>query len=49
MDDIPKRLREALDAEWTVFATEVNHRDTSPDGTDKLCSPARMGGGLSAS
>ena len=36
MDDLPKRLREALDADWTVFATEVDHHDTSPDGTDKL-------------
>ena len=36
MTDLPARLREELDAEWTALATEVSHRDTSPDGTDKL-------------
>jgi 23S rRNA (adenine2503-C2)-methyltransferase len=36
MTDLPRRLREELDAEWTVFATTIDLRDTSPDGTDKL-------------
>ena len=36
MSDVPKRLREELETEWTVFATTIDHRDTSPDGTDKL-------------
>ena len=36
MTDLPRRLRDELDAEWTVFATTIDHRDTAPDGTDKL-------------
>ena len=36
MTDLPKRLREELDAEWTVFATTIDHHDVAPDGTDKL-------------
>lgn len=36
MSDLPKGLREALDAEWTIFATTVAHHHVSPDGTDKL-------------
>jgi 23S rRNA (adenine2503-C2)-methyltransferase len=36
MNDVPRRLREELDAEWTVFATTVDHHDISPDGTEKL-------------
>jgi 23S rRNA (adenine2503-C2)-methyltransferase len=36
MSDLPARLRAALDAEWTVFASTVAHHDTSPDGTEKL-------------
>ena len=36
MTDLPRRLREELDAEWTVFATEIAHHHQSPDGTDKL-------------
>jgi 23S rRNA (adenine2503-C2)-methyltransferase len=36
MTDIPRRLREELDAEWTVFATTIDHHDVAPDGTDKL-------------
>lgn len=36
MTDVPKRLRDELDDEWTVFATTVDHHDVAPDGTDKL-------------
>jgi 23S rRNA (adenine2503-C2)-methyltransferase len=36
MTDLPVRLREALDGEWTVFGTRVVHHDVAPDGTDKL-------------
>lgn len=36
MTDLPVRLREALDREWTVFGTGVVHHDIAPDGTDKL-------------
>ncbi len=36
MSDLPKTLREQLDAEWTVFATSLAHHHVSPDGTDKL-------------
>jgi 23S rRNA (adenine2503-C2)-methyltransferase len=36
MSDLPKVLREQLDAEWVIFETEVVHHHVSPDGTDKL-------------
>lgn len=36
MSDLPKALREQLEAEWQVFATEVVYHHVSPDGTDKL-------------
>ena len=36
MTDVPKRLRDEAAADWSVFGTTVDHRDTSPDGTDKL-------------
>jgi 23S rRNA (adenine2503-C2)-methyltransferase len=36
MSDLPKKLRQELDAEWTVFQTSVVHHHVSPDGTDKL-------------
>jgi 23S rRNA (adenine2503-C2)-methyltransferase len=36
MSDLPKGLRQELDDEWAVFATNPVHRHTSPDGTDKL-------------
>ncbi len=36
MTDLPARLRDELDAEWTVFATTLDHHDVAPDGTDKL-------------
>ena len=36
MTDVPRRLREELEADWTVFATTVDHHDVAPDGTDKL-------------
>jgi 23S rRNA (adenine2503-C2)-methyltransferase len=36
MSDLPKRLREALEAEWTVFTSRVAAHSVSPDGTDKL-------------
>jgi 23S rRNA (adenine2503-C2)-methyltransferase len=36
MSDLPKRLREQIDEEWTIFGTEVVHHHVAPDGTDKL-------------
>ncbi len=36
MSDVPKRLRQQLEQEWTVFGTHVAHHDIAPDGTDKL-------------
>ncbi len=36
MTDLPKKLRDELDAEWSVFLTTLAHRHSSPDGTDKL-------------
>lgn len=36
MSDLPKRLREQLEAEWSVFGTQVAYHHVSPDGTDKL-------------
>ena len=36
MSDLPKALRERLEAEWTVFATRVAYHHVAPDGTDKL-------------
>lgn len=43
MSDLPKGLRQELDAEWTVFQTEVAHQHQSPDGTDKLLLACRDG------
>ncbi len=36
MSDIPKRLRDELEAAWSVFATRVTLHHVAPDGTDKL-------------
>ena len=36
MSDLSRRLREALEAEWTVFATTIATHHIAPDGTDKL-------------
>ena len=36
MSDLPKSLRQELNAEWLVFATQVAYHDVAPDGTDKL-------------
>ncbi len=36
MSDLSQKLRDALDAEWTVFATTVALHHVAPDGTDKL-------------
>jgi 23S rRNA (adenine2503-C2)-methyltransferase len=43
MSDLPKSLRQQLDAEWTVFGTRVAHHDVAPDGTDKLVLECRDG------
>jgi 23S rRNA (adenine2503-C2)-methyltransferase len=43
MSDVPKRLREALAAEWAVHAAEVASHDVSPDGTEKLLLRLRDG------
>ena len=36
MSDLPKSLRQELDAEWLIFATRVAYHGVAPDGTDKL-------------
>src|SRR5581483_8796466 len=36
MSDVPKRLREALESEWSVFTAEPERHSVAPDGTDKL-------------
>lgn len=36
MTDLPRSLREQLDAEFTVFGTSIEQADLSPDGTSKL-------------
>ena len=36
MSDLPKSLRQELDAEWLAFTTRVAYHDMAPDGTDKL-------------
>ncbi len=36
MTDLPKRLREAVPQEWTVFTGTISAHEVSPDGTDKL-------------
>jgi len=36
MSDLPRSLRQRLDAEWAVFGARVAYHDVSPDGTDKL-------------
>jgi 23S rRNA (adenine2503-C2)-methyltransferase len=36
MSDLPRSLRQRLDAEWTVFGTRVVYHDVAPDDTNKL-------------
>jgi len=36
MSDLPRPLREDLDAEWAVFGTRTAYRSLAPDGTEKL-------------
>ena len=43
MSDLPKPLRQQLDAEWTVFGTRAAYHDVAPDGTDKLVVECRDG------
>jgi 23S rRNA (adenine2503-C2)-methyltransferase len=43
MSDLPRALRQELDAEWTVFGTRVVYHDVAPDGTDKLVVQCRDG------
>jgi 23S rRNA (adenine2503-C2)-methyltransferase len=43
MSDLPKVLRQQIDAEWTVFGTRVVYHDVAPDGTDKLVLECRDG------
>jgi 23S rRNA (adenine2503-C2)-methyltransferase len=43
MTDLPRALRQQLDAEWTVFGTKVAYHDAAPDGTDKLVLECRDG------
>ncbi len=43
MSDLPKTLRQELDADWVVFGTEVAYHGVAPDGTDKLVLQCRDG------
>ena len=43
MTDVPLDLRKKLDAEWTLFATELAYRGVADDGTDKLLLRCRDG------
>ncbi len=43
MSDVPLDLRKKLDAEWTLFATELAYRGVADDGTDKLLLRCRDG------
>nr|WP_303652433.1 23S rRNA (adenine(2503)-C(2))-methyltransferase RlmN [Paludisphaera mucosa] len=43
MNDVPRDLRDKLDAEWTLFATELAYRGVADDGTDKLLLRCRDG------
>ena len=43
MSDLPRALRQQLDAEWTVFGTRAAYHDVAPDGTDKLVVECRDG------
>ena len=43
MSDLPKSLRQELDAEWLSFATRVAYHGVAPDGTDKLVLECRDG------
>jgi 23S rRNA (adenine2503-C2)-methyltransferase len=43
MSDLPRSLRQRLDAEWTVFGSRVVYHDVAPDGTDKLVLACRDG------
>ena len=43
MSDLPKSLRQQLDAEWMVFGTRVAYHGVAPDGTDKLVLECRDG------
>ncbi|WP_165074171.1 23S rRNA (adenine(2503)-C(2))-methyltransferase RlmN [Paludisphaera rhizosphaerae] len=43
MTDVPLDLRKKLDAEWTLFATELAYRGIADDGTDKLLLRCRDG------
>jgi 23S rRNA (adenine2503-C2)-methyltransferase len=36
MSDLPRMLRQQLDAEWAVCGTRVVYHDVAPDGTEKL-------------
>ena len=43
MSDLPRSLRQRLDAEWAVFGARVVYHDVAPDGTDKLVLECRDG------
>jgi 23S rRNA (adenine2503-C2)-methyltransferase len=43
MSDLARSLRQELAAEWSVFGTEVVHRQVAPDGTEKLLLACRDG------
>ena len=43
MSDVPARLREELEADWSIFSTSVSLHSVAPDGTDKLLLECRDG------
>ena len=44
MTDLPKKLREELAADWTLWTSQVVRHQTAPDGTEKLLLQLQDGG-----
>src|SRR5436190_513106 len=44
MTDLPKKLREELAADWTIWISKVVRHQTAPDGTEKLLLELADGG-----
>jgi 23S rRNA (adenine2503-C2)-methyltransferase len=44
MTDLPKKLREELSADWTIWTSKIVRHQTAPDGTEKLLLQLADGG-----
>jgi 23S rRNA (adenine2503-C2)-methyltransferase len=44
MTDLPKKLREEMAADWTLWTSQVVRHQTGPDGTEKLLLQLQDGG-----